>query len=728
MSNLYDLYIQNCIQLAATVVIKSTDAADAMNQYVTDYFGINAVNEVDPTTWRYYLNISGQYHSIDTVMMVVSLDTLETIVFNKENLAIHTATAAAYVYGTRLYQQLVQQYPLQQILILGILYPVDIDVAIAASDGAILGYPSYLVEANEYSLITRLQTWVNGFKFRWNVKGFTLTDELYTASHLGIMYLNLLPAIINFRLMACKTNEAHSFHQASYLGSHQGLDVYLPYLTLEQSLWLCRNIAYIERNFGKQETFQTLVQKIMTDRGLPLYEIVMHHDLTHQPENLLPDLAFVTNPLNLDIVTDSTDILTLDKVLTLEDGLAPGNRDAHTNDELTIQSTMENALSNQLLTKVLYSNVVDYSNSTPITLPEVLFQHWLYLANNGKYITHILINNPRTGDEYSFSAKEAFVFMWYAFTSVHNVVTPTIPTLYADRVQRIPLPSVNDIMSNVAATLVSSTIAQQALSYNPVMPNSIISTEAFYLLCDNIYTAVQNQRAMTADQQHHRRRGMVQGMIERIYCDQTCYLGDVPNQSYSNWFASRNINVDTFTTDDLQSMYETIISVATGANLNTSITIGELQNALLKLLGQLSSYSIQFIGETNLSPIRKIDTTQVRVGDVDISEDYLIYHPDTSPDILDVNISTKTTLEYSIRSANLIGMTYENQGQKFHGNIPNLTHNRKPVNDVVNYLAPIQRVGIIHSSAPAFIPPSLSHDEWDALIGFSGLDLVNPVQ
>lgn len=717
MNNYYELYIDACYQLAATMVIKSVDTANAMNQYVTDYFGSSMFDGLDPTTWKYYLNISGQYHPTDVDMTVVSLDTLETITFNKENLTIHVATAAAYVYGTYLYNQLVARYPTQQTLILGILYPVDINTAIAADDGTILGYPPGLVEPNEYSLVANLQTWLNGFRARWYIPAFALTDPLYSAAFLGIMYLNLLPAIISFRQDKCKTNEAHSFHVTMYLASHQGLDVYMPYLTLEQSLWFYRNIAYIERNAGKQEIFDLLVQNIMTVRGLPLSEIVMHHDLTNQPTNLYPDLVFLANPINLSIVTDSAQKLTLDEVLGLEDPLAPGNPSEHTVEEPAIETLMQNSLSNQLLTKIVISNVVDYSNSTPITLPEVLLYHWLYLATNSTYIANIVVTNPRTGDVYSFSAQEAFVFMWYAQCYVAGINLVNIPPVFAQHVQRIPMVNVAEIMKNVDTTLVDTSRATEGLSVQPAIPAKIVSTAAFYNTCNSIYNAIQIQRGLTASVEHYVRRGMVQGMFERIYCDKSCVIADNTGQTYLQWFAARNINIANFTTEDLSAMATTILSLATGANLNTSVTIGALQAALLKMLTQLSSYSIQPVGEINADAIKKLDTPQVRVGNVDMGQSLQYYHPDTSASILSYNTNTTIDIEEQIPVKSTDAHISTTSVHNIAYQISNVTHSACP-EIVINMRALISRVEI---TGPDFLPSALTTDELNSLIAGSAL-------
>ena len=245
-SNYYDLYIAANISLATSIIIKSDDTVSGLNEYVNYEATVNgtpAVDMSDPLSWKYYLNISGQYHHLDKIITITSLDTQEVINFTIDNLAMHPATATAYAFGTNYHTNLVETYPFERLLIMGILYPVSINTAISAKDGTILGYPPNLVEPNEYSLISNLQKWINGYKIRWTNVQFSISDALYSATALGIMYLNILPALLTIRLEACKTNQAHSFHVRQYLASHNLLNQYIDNMTLSQTLFFYRNIA-----------------------------------------------------------------------------------------------------------------------------------------------------------------------------------------------------------------------------------------------------------------------------------------------------------------------------------------------------------------------------------------------------------------------------------------------------------------------------------------------------
>lgn len=650
-NNYYRIYIDQVLQLAQTIVIKSTASAEALNAYVDEQsaiMGSAPTNSFDPTTWKYYLNLAGEYHPLDQQMEVVSRDTLQKITFSKESLATHRATARDYVFGTRQYQELVAQYPNQEMLILGILYPVDLDTAIAAPDGTILGYPKGLIEANEYSLVAKLQNWIDGYKTRWVNQQFGISDGLYTATSLGIMYVNLVPAVLNFRLEACKTNEAHSYHIRQYLASHGFLDAYVDQMTIKQSLFLYRNIAYIERNVGKRDTFEWLVEHIMTERFLPLAEYTMRHDLSKQPEQVYPELTFRKKPINLGYSADLRDNLTLEQILTKQDSQARDNVRIKNDAMSVIQVQMENSLSNVVMTKVLESSVIDHSNSSPYALEEILINHWIFLATEDRYTAFVGVTNPKSGERFPLTAKEAYIFLWYAFCKTIGIDLDEIPQVFAKRVQRLPIArtfaslsaaavvpdpnplpgTVDDILSVVDQTLVSRAVAEQALSMQPEITN-IISTEAFYSLCKEIYDAAQMQRNLVASQEHMVRRGMVHNMVSRIYSDNICTLAEA-GTLYSAWFSARNIDVSSLNATDMESIYQDLVREATGLALNTESSLKDLQVAMVGMLTQLSSYSVQIIAQINNTNIKQTDWTAIRVGNITSKDNDKWYMPDAS--------------------------------------------------------------------------------------------------
>ena len=120
-SNFIQAYYRSNIDLISSMIFKSNYAPEAINKQLLRDNPSYEIQKEDPTTWKYYMNLAGEYHPLDEEMYVTSLDTREVILFSKENLIRHTATKEAYQMGSRDYLTLLKQYPLQEGLIRGIL-------------------------------------------------------------------------------------------------------------------------------------------------------------------------------------------------------------------------------------------------------------------------------------------------------------------------------------------------------------------------------------------------------------------------------------------------------------------------------------------------------------------------------------------------------------------------------------------------------------------------------
>lgn len=611
--NYYELYINNVFSLAETIVIKSEDTASAINSVISAVYGPDAVNPQDPFSWKYYKNISGQYHSTDKLMKVTSLDTLQSIDFTIENLTLSGTTRLAYQYGSRNYNELVSLYPDQEMLILGVLYPTDIAESISSVDGTILGYPPNFVENNEASLVKNIQIWIEKFTIRWHSGQFGVSDDLYATTFLGLIYVNLVPLIINLRLKACKTNEAHSFHVRQYLASHGMLDVYLDNMTQKQALFFYRNIAYIERNNGKREIFSWLVEHVLTERSIPLAEYIMKHDVSLMPDQLYPQINFDKHDINPSFNTTDRIRYNLDELLLKETDVEVGNKDYIDQYKPRIGVKLQHSLSSVLKTKVLESSQIDYTEATPYTFHETTLNLWLYLSSNNMYNVFVPFKNPRTGISITVETKNAFAYFFYVFTRALGTTPVFIPRLIANRVARVPAPSVADIMSVATTSHVANADAATLLSFMPKI-NRVFSVEEFFSLSTKLFNAAQYQLKYTATAENEFRRVLLKNMMIRNYCDTYCDLA-AENTPYDQWLADHNLPTDNFSQSEYLNIYVQLYEAVTGAVFDSSAALRNLQKAMISLMKQLSSYSIQFIYETVGTNLKVLEHSAIRIGD-----------------------------------------------------------------------------------------------------------------
>ena len=642
--NYSQIYRDDIVKLVASIVIKSEQTAQAINNGLLVQYGPDILDVNDPTTWKYYLNISGEYHSTDTRITIKSMDTLETIEFSKANLLEHRSTAKAYAFGTNPYKELINQYPNQEMVIRGILYPCDINEAINSKDGTILAYPPSLVEEHEYSLMTNLQTWVYGFLQRWNNVAYNISDELFHVGMLSVLYSCMVGEIFCLRKEACRTNEVHSYHLRNYLASH-GIEKYLNYLTREQALWLYRNVTYIERYAGHQGTFEWMVENLFTKRSLPLAAFNMQHDLSDMPEERLkPLVRFHKSNLNGISSEDSRDTFEFFEIFDKENALARDNakyRDVY--DEPAARA-MENSKANQLKTKLLETSMVNTEGSEKFLLEEIRFYQWLYMGANGKYRAVIPFTSPVTGETAYLSAIDAFALYAYLYCAVQGIVMEEMPVVTAKRALRAPQASLSDIMS-VATKRVPQSFGQKMLDLLPT-PVEIISIDLFSEYCRDLWLAANLQWHEVCKEDALDVRGMKHAVMTRCWCNQGIQLGS-PGKTYASFFSDNNLDITAYSENELQLAHDSLLQTAVGVTKTDETSLVGIQRAMTEILGQLSSYAIQISRDINATAIRDAGQTAIRTDNFEtIPRSYAGVEPD-------IDVIESATLVRSFRFDNL---------------------------------------------------------------------------
>lgn len=247
-------------------------------------------------------------NALDEMMYVTSLDTGEVIPFTLENLhsefavaagydanSVHTKTLAAYKLPSRYYDLLCERYPNQKDLIKAIVYPVPArdytadelanyqtagtplpslsvrrrDRIVSAANLDILNYDDTLLEENErVSLTSQMKAFLNIIKDRWDIPTFVY-EENYAVTLWGVVWSLLPMCLIAQRYANIKTPFAHTMHIWDYLTS-KGLEEYKGYLTTEQTLWLYKNIVYLEQHRGKQKITNLLIDELLEEANLDI--------------------------------------------------------------------------------------------------------------------------------------------------------------------------------------------------------------------------------------------------------------------------------------------------------------------------------------------------------------------------------------------------------------------------------------------------------------------------
>ena len=646
--NYYKIYVDNTISLVQTLTIKSEVSAQMINDYITMVYGTHNVDINDKTTWKYYKNICGEYHFSDEMIYITSLDTLEKIPFTKESFLVHRSTFTAYAFGTRYYLELIDNNPDKEQLILGVLYPANMQKAIEAPDGTILSYSKKFVEPNEYSLIENIQKWIYNYKMRWDVKSFRVSDNLYPVAEHGVFYLQLVSLIINLRLEKCKTNEAHSFHIRNYLASHGRLDKFLEFMTRFQSLYFYRNINYIDRNNGKSSIFDWLMDNVLTHRKIPISSFTMNHSDVLMPEQIRPEIVFERKPLNYPLNPDQIFNYSLDSILSKEIPLEVGNLDYITDNKENIRKQFEYSTSGVVQTKALESVLLDETDAVVNTLEDTILNHWIYLADKEIYKTFTIVKNPKTGATYSLTVREAFIYAMYCYGKALGTNISKVPKLYALRVKRIPEPSIEEIYKVVDPKYVDISLARELKSMQPTIPPFISNTTDFIGFCQQIFNANEHLIKLHSFQENLYARAMVKNMGLQFYCDKLITLSD-HDQSFTSWLAEKGLPDEEFTSEQYLNIYNQLLTSSTGYSQEAFSYLRNMQNAMISIMKQLTSYSIQYLTKINNFKIKVVQWGVIRISNPKLKNFSRVFLPISNIDIIKAKMSSKQKVLLSIK-------------------------------------------------------------------------------
>lgn len=646
----HEIYVEGTIALAKSMILKHAPTAELMNSEIIKNQAITGigVDVSDPKSWKYYMNMAGEYHPLDEDMYVISLDTTQTILFNRENILQHRATFKEYGMGSQYYTELVKKYPGQEDLIKGILSPIDIDVSILAPDYTILSFDSYGVESSETNLIPKLQDWCYQTADRWVVKDFGLTDELYHADILAKVLAFIPATIMDIRLANCRTYKAHSFHVWNHLESHGALGQYKDYLTRTQVMWLYRNIEWVLNNAGKESTFMTLVEHLLTPRGIPLGKYSVRHNTESLISDLTPTVEAVRYPINLlEVMDPEPEVNTLHYVMEKSIPLARDNKDYFEADTAESAYVLARSQLSELPIKVYESEMLDTTDSQSFKLGDVLVMHWAYLSCNGKYLSSINVQNPYTTELMTMTVKEAFICWLYCMNKLGGHLLDDIPYMVSTNVLRGPVTNLEQLKKLTDSKHISDAALNHMIDLQPTVGN-IVSTESFNSLCVEIHSTMLELEYQWVTKQKAQKRANYEEAARAFYADVGFLLVDTP-QTYTQFFAERAWGIDTLPDTDLAILTDSLHELALGLDVSDSKTLAEIQSAMLRLMKQLGTYDTQYIQTINTSPAIPLDTSPVLLDDFDQKAKQIIEAPEfLSPEEAILDVKAKANFQFSV--------------------------------------------------------------------------------
>lgn len=704
----YRNYLNETFALANTMVIKHSEIVDAMNDDVelrlvprmagNPYYARNQPHT--PELWKCYKNLFGEYHQLDNqlireinvalgypypsltdtytmdeMLVYVASDTGPVLAnFNKALVLDNATLANEYRYGTTYYNDLCTRYPEHEHLVLGILNPISPTISTVAKNGDVLYAGGYFkttytpagstvsktgfikrdmrgiidigyIEDNEVNVLEKLEVWIKGFLLRWHNPDYILAHDLYLPCMTGVLSLQLPKVIMNIRLANCLTLNAHSFHVREFLESHGRLSKYIPDLPLEQTLFLYRNVRWIEKHIGLQETFDLLVDKLATSAGVPLSKYYLGHDLTdmiNHPD-LVPKTVAEQKVINFKQLGNLRDATILEDIIVKQIGLAKDNPSTHELIDEEIAATNLIGISdrgNRYPTKVIESSMLDFGDRVAFPLADVLLNMWLFTAARGTYTGTIYMTHPLTGHRFFMTPKNAYILMLYCLnkgyldselTDIPVMVARNIPrsALFAPTGKSL-LPTLTQLRTFAQAKHVHLDELAYLLGDAAETNYTYNSPDQFYQECLNVQSELmrryhvtcgrygldlQQVNTITGSETHMGRAQLAAAMSRLYWTDVQCELSTL---NYNDWLVQSGVDLMGMERQDYIDLALEIAKRATGNLVNKNAQLRDLQKAVIGIMRQFSSYMIQYVYDINDSAIRVSDAKSLRIAVTDV--------------------------------------------------------------------------------------------------------------
>lgn len=661
---LYNIFASKCFSLAHTMVIHSDLLARSQNK-ILEQKGFR-INHNNPKSWKYYLNLSGQYHEYDKQLIAlmnedghpymrikVAGDKQPVIVdFTRElvsGAAGDYSLAAEYSYGSDYYNELVKRYPGCETLILGILNPIDVDVAINANDGDVLycgGYyrkrlpglkelygferredvkidAEFLIEEWEQGIIFDLQDYIKIYLKKWMIPDFQANHTFYSS----VMWVGLMGGLIaeihRLRISNKFTYASHSYHVREYINSFGYLGKYADVLTREQAMYLYQNMRWLTTNKGKNKVLEALIDNLLTPAGIPLVAYNLGHDTWDMQANghINPTIEFKKQYLNLDPLTNDGGIPSLE-IIKKEEHVARDNGLFVDDQAREVDENAQYSKFNSLTTKVLESDYVEVDNNVFFNLEEFQYYQWIYAVHKGTYKGSIFVGHPVTGGRLQLTPLTALVLLIYSYTkgylgheleSVPNMIIRNVPKYKAfDEPNSSPYPDNTALWENVSSPLVTQEKINRIGAFAQPT-HSFTSTTDFNLKTQQMFEVLETRRALAASEEDIFANAELELIVAKYYHS---YLEIPPlvDMSYKDWLNNIGVDVSKLNDSALRALADELLLAGIGTSDSIEKSTERMHDAIINIVKFFLSYTVQLIAKFSKSSSRTYGLKTLRIS------------------------------------------------------------------------------------------------------------------
>lgn len=545
-------FINSTVELAESCVIKFNCLAEELNAQIANYVTVNA----DPVTWKYYLNLAGEYHDLDIPLYITSFDDGTEILFSKPVLESHPFTKRRYGYGTTDYYELIKHNPRHETIIKGIVLGIDLADVLNAPDHSIVGYDSTKLEAHEYGLITYCNQWLSRARSRWYTPAYPLIDGYYNIGYTTLIQLHLSHIILSRRESRQGTREVHSFYIRQRLLSNGLPRRIVDLLPFEASLFLYRNIRYIRKYQSSDQMHQWITDKLLHSYGIYVADLFLAEGDRYEPNDgqmkaTIVQKPRVTVPVNPMVESlESFESRTRVRLAKKDNPL-----------EFNTKPLFDYSLTNQLRTKMVYIDDRVAASRLGISHQQFILDQWVTAAIDGDYQYDIRILLPKSNDTITVTPLDAFtlwVYVYYRSIGKRFMRTPAWLCRYATN-HSTHDPAVvlfNSVLPSIDIALRDKMIADYPFKL------TFLNTDQFSTYADSRYVAYVSQLAFAQMQTDPHLGFYWTGVANYPYGERAISLAN--NDFFETWVARLNVDLEDLSQDDYRQLADEIYRQATG--------------------------------------------------------------------------------------------------------------------------------------------------------------------
>lgn len=617
---MYKDFIKKILLFSKSIIFKLDILPDMINTnlvnngYSIDYY--------DKSTWKYYLNISGEKHISNKSVIIKLIETGEEVELSKTLFETYKYTKQELVKYESYYEELVTKYPTEIDYIKGCLHPVDINVVIEAEEGKVLSYNNYFLEINETNIISQLEEYLIKIIYRWKIDNYSKHENLYVPTVLGVIYNNLPSFILNLRLKNINTPYVHSYLMKEYFNSN-GIGLQVNYLNNISKFWLYRNLDYIKHNIGKSKTLKLLIDNVFTPNSIGIAKLEVKEYIKPKVSKYNEDAykrKLVITPDALNSYYDSTDsVMSISEILESElvevdplEGLTDEYLANFEHELNNVNKTLEIMKQNSETTKLLYitpKKLFDFFDNKV----ESLIYNWVYMLKNEIYYTVIDYNDPNIGTT-TGGTKRLGTMVEY--TDPNNSKTYNL-TSYTGLVLLIKLLSVlcgeedmfldkvnyyNIIKDKIDTSELrlfrdgySNLLIEEINNNIPTYPTNISHYKDFKEYIESYFDFVKKNWIVEVNSQNTFVQTNLKWYFENLVEHGSYSFG---NKSINSILEENGIEFNITSSFDINSSIRALIKSFTGIE-DRYFYIKDEIDAFKKLLNKLTSYTTQVINNSN---------------------------------------------------------------------------------------------------------------------------------